>query len=291
MISKKLQGVGTPDYNTGVVSGAAQAVEVLFRQFIAVQEDKHQWLEQRFKGLQHQFNQVQGQANLVQQLQSSNPDESVERSKGASARTWEYPRLMPFQEPEDLEHYLSTFERVATVCNWPRADWAIHLVPLLTGGARAAFLAMPVEESLIYDSLKAAILEKYEISIETYRVRFRSLEWEEGQSPKELLTLLKELCTKWLQPQKHSIDQIIDFILLEQLLQVFDIKLCTWVEEHWPKNSKEAAELAEVFMAAHRPRNLRKEDKVIQRPRTTAKPTGMSRGEMGRGPITTKARL
>uniref|UniRef100_A0A8C4RX51 SCAN box domain-containing protein n=1 Tax=Erpetoichthys calabaricus TaxID=27687 RepID=A0A8C4RX51_ERPCA len=71
-------------------------------------------------------------------------------------------------------------------------------------------------------------------------VQFRSLEWEEGQSPKDLLTLLKELCTKWLQPQKHSIDQIIYFILLEQLLQVFDIKLRTWVEEHRPKHSKEA---------------------------------------------------
>uniref|UniRef100_A0A8C4RXN6 SCAN box domain-containing protein n=1 Tax=Erpetoichthys calabaricus TaxID=27687 RepID=A0A8C4RXN6_ERPCA len=81
-----------------------------------------------------------------------------------------------------------------------------------------------------------AILEKFEIRTETYRIRFRSVEWEHGQPPKELLALLKELSTKWLQPDKHTVDQIIDFVLLEQHLQ--------------------------VFLVAHRPRNLRREDKV-----------------------------
>uniref|UniRef100_A0A8C4RG33 SCAN box domain-containing protein n=1 Tax=Erpetoichthys calabaricus TaxID=27687 RepID=A0A8C4RG33_ERPCA len=87
-------------------------------------------------------------------------------------------------------------------------------------------LAIPVDDPLKYDSLKATI-----------------------PSAKELLTLLNELCTKWLQPNKDSVEQIIEFIVLEQLLEVFDFKLCTWVEEHHPKTSKEAAKLTEIFMS------------------------------------------
>ncbi|XP_039608974.1 uncharacterized protein LOC120528972 [Polypterus senegalus] len=297
MAPKKQVGVETPDRGHGVDSSTAQAtedttstgdirvVETLLRQFIAVQEDKDRRLEHRFKSLQHQFTQLQGQVDLVQQSRSQVSEEPAERSRGSPVRIMDYPRLMPFAEPEDIEHYLTTFERMATVCGWPKSEWAVRLVPLLTGRARAAFLAMPAEESLRYDSLKGAILEKFEISTETYRIRFRSVEWEHGQSPKELLALLKELCTKWLQPDKHTVDQIIDFVLLEQLLQVFDGRLRTWVEEHRPKTSKEAADLAEVFLAAHRPRNLRREDKVSMKPRPMEQPKGMSRVDTGRGPV------
>uniref|UniRef100_A0A8C4X478 Uncharacterized protein n=1 Tax=Erpetoichthys calabaricus TaxID=27687 RepID=A0A8C4X478_ERPCA len=88
------------------------------------------------------------------------------------------------------------------------------------------------------NSLKAAILAKYEINTETYCIRFHYR----------------------LQPNKHLLEQIIDFIVLEQLLQ-----------KHCSKTSKEAPEVAEIFMSAHHLRNLRKKEKVSLRSRTIIK--------------------
>lgn len=45
------------------------------------------------------------------------------------------PRMQQLCESDDIEHYLTTFERIAEVCRWPRGDWAIRLIQLLTGKA------------------------------------------------------------------------------------------------------------------------------------------------------------
>ena len=34
-------------------------------------------------------------------------------------RGWRPPKMAPFEEHEDIEHYLTTFERLATACQWP----------------------------------------------------------------------------------------------------------------------------------------------------------------------------
>uniref|UniRef100_A0A8C4SPX7 SCAN box domain-containing protein n=1 Tax=Erpetoichthys calabaricus TaxID=27687 RepID=A0A8C4SPX7_ERPCA len=73
-------------------------------------------------------------------------------------------------------------------------------------------------ESLDYESLKQAILNKFEISIESYRLWFRTAEWKDGESALELQARLKDLCTRWLKPQQHDKEMIIDFIILEQFL-------------------------------------------------------------------------
>ncbi len=86
-----------------------------------------------------------------------------------------------------------TFERIATACRWPKTDWTFHLIPLLTGKARAAYVNMDLDDCIEYDKVKAAILMKYDISTETYRLTFRSLDVHPSESPKELYIRLKEL--------------------------------------------------------------------------------------------------
>lgn len=82
------------------------------------------------------------------------------------------PRLQLLNEDDDVEHFLMTFEQIATACRWPRTDWAVKLVPLLTGKARSAYVNMDINESLVYDEVKAAVLKKYDINPETYHLRF-----------------------------------------------------------------------------------------------------------------------
>ena len=91
----------------------------------------------------------------------------------------------------DIEHYLITFERIAHACQWPQEEWALHLAPLLAGKARSAYVAMDINDTLDYEKVKGAVLQKFEICAETYRVRFRSSFPGEEETPKELQVRLK----------------------------------------------------------------------------------------------------
>lgn len=83
------------------------------------------------------------------------------------------PKMQQFSEMDDMEHYLTILERIATVCKWPPEDLATRLVLLLTGKTHAAFVALDVEEATYYGQVREAI---YSIYAETYRQWFRSME-------------------------------------------------------------------------------------------------------------------
>lgn len=69
------------------------------------------------------------------------------------------PHLVRLEDSDDIEHYLLTFKRLAEVYQWPKEDWAIHLIPLHTGKARSAFVAMDPSHTQDYDFVKTAILK------------------------------------------------------------------------------------------------------------------------------------
>lgn len=67
---------------------------------------------------------------------------------------WQGPKMLPLQEDDDIEHYLTTFEQIAQTCRWPVQYWTLHLVPLLSGKARAAYVAMELTDTFMYDKVK-----------------------------------------------------------------------------------------------------------------------------------------
>ena len=75
---------------------------------------------------------------------------------------------------DDIETYLVTFESVMTAQKMDKSCWSQYLAPQLTSKAQLAFAALPAEESGEYDTIKAAILQQYDITKEAYRRRFRS---------------------------------------------------------------------------------------------------------------------
>ncbi|XP_051748280.1 zinc finger protein 394-like [Ctenopharyngodon idella] len=160
--------------------------------------------------------------------------------------------MQQLSEMDDIKHYLTTFEQIATVCKWPPEDWAIRLVPLLTGKARAAYVAMDVEEATDYGQVREAILKKYSINAETYRQRFHSMEVLMEETPKELYVRLKDLFYKWVKPAEKTVYEVAESIILEQFLRMLCPELQTWIKEHDPTSAEEAARLADVFVAARR---------------------------------------
>ena len=97
--------------------------------------------------------------------------------------------------------------------------WSFHLAPHLTGKAQQAYAALPPEDAKTYDTVKEAILRRYDINEETYRHRFRKLRPKEGESPQELITRLKDLATRWAR-ESNSRDELLDLIVREQFLAI-----------------------------------------------------------------------
>ncbi|KAK7915896.1 hypothetical protein WMY93_011657 [Mugilogobius chulae] len=90
------------------------------------------------------------------------------------------------------------------------------------------------------------------ITSETYRRRFRSLHIQPNETPRELYVRLKELFTRWIQPEKTTIQKMSEKLILEQFLRMVTPELEVWIKEHDPDTAEEAARLAEVFMSARR---------------------------------------
>ncbi|RXN23939.1 zinc finger with KRAB and SCAN domains 3-like protein [Labeo rohita] len=165
---------------------------------------------------------------------------------------WADPKMPSFQQGEDIENYLRRFERLARTWRWPEEEWSYRLVPLLTGQALEAYLAMDEERAEVYTDLKEALLEKINISPETYRQRFRSTTVPAGESPTETYNRLKNLYKRWVRPEEHSKEEIGEAIILEQLLRVLPYDARTWVREHEPRSGLAAAKLAQQYLNAHR---------------------------------------
>lgn len=82
--------------------------------------------------------------------------------------------LVPTFRETEIDSYFGAFERIANALQWPPEAWALLLQCKIYGKAQEAIAALPVEDSLNYDSVKAAILRAYELVSEAYRQKFRN---------------------------------------------------------------------------------------------------------------------
>ena len=70
---------------------------------------------------------------------------------------------------DDIEAFLTTFERAMEAHGVQRGKRAAIWAPHLTGKARLAYAAMSDKDVRDYDRVKAAIFRCYDINEETYR--------------------------------------------------------------------------------------------------------------------------
>lgn len=231
---------------------AITALAGMFQSFLQYQKERDERQkkesarrEQQYKVLTHQITQMQMDLDRARHGALS--------SERSVARVLDYmPQLPKLQDTDDIEHFLTTFERLAEVYKWPKEDWAIHLVPLLTGKARSAFVAMSPAHTTDYEKVKEVILKKYEINAETYRLRFRALNTPSDESPMELYVRLKDLFSKWVNFKVSSKTNLMETMVLEQYMRVLYPEVRTWVKERDPVTAEEAAKLVESYVAARK---------------------------------------
>ncbi|XP_038605791.1 zinc finger protein 2-like [Tachyglossus aculeatus] len=77
------------------------------------------------------------------------------------------------------------------------------------------------------------------------RRNFWRFRYQEASGPREALSQLHELCLQWLMPEKHTKEEILELLVLEQFLTILPGELQTWVRIHRPQSGEEAVTLVE----------------------------------------------
>ncbi|XP_032997370.1 uncharacterized protein LOC117042033 isoform X2 [Lacerta agilis] len=92
-------------------------------------------------------------------------------------------------------------------------------------------------------------------SREAARQRFRLGPVPPAETPQEILSWLSKAAERWLCPQQHSKDQIVDMVVLEQFLNMFPGNVQACVRAREPGSSKEALQLVESYFKEEEPAN------------------------------------
>ncbi|XP_004579755.2 zinc finger and SCAN domain-containing protein 30 isoform X1 [Ochotona princeps] len=82
-------------------------------------------------------------------------------------------------------------------------------------------------------------------SQDTFRQHFRQFAYSDSTGPREALGRLRELCQRWLRPEVHTKQQILELLVLEQFLAILPEELQSWVHERQPASGEEAVTLLE----------------------------------------------
>ena len=252
---------------TSPLGALAQALT----QMTAVQQEQAALNRQHLSQLQIQ---VEWQTQQLRQLTA----EAAPRQAAPLAGI-EVPRMTPDDDPQS---YLDAFEATAAACEWPRAEWAIRLLPLLSGEAQTAALALPAGSRAQYRDVRRAVLDRTGHSREDHRRRFRSARLGPEDRPFSFSLQLRDAAARWLQPGETAGEtRMLDQVVLEQFVEALPPRTNHWVRYHRPADLAAAVALAEDHLAVH-PRTRSPEES----PRVADRPTPAPRRRLGAPSVT-----
>ena len=161
--------------------------------------------------------------------------------------------LMPIFRESEVDSYFGAFERIAAALRWPPDIWPLLLQCKIHGKAQEAVASLPVEDSLSYDSVKAAILRAYELVPEAYRQKFRNHRKTPNQTHMEFAREKGILFDKWSNSCKVTdFSSLRELILLEEFKKCLPDRVVVYLNEQKVDRLSSAAVLADEYALTHK---------------------------------------
>lgn len=205
-------------------------------------------------------------------------------------------RLVPSFN-DDVDKYFLHFEKIATQCKWPKQVWTIMLQSVLKGKAQEVYAALDVNDSGNYETVKAAILNAYELVPESYRQKFRQYKKSDDLTHVEFARQKEAYFDRWCKSMKvKTHEELRQLMLVEEFKRQCTSEVHTFLDEKNVTTLAEAARLADGYSVTHvvssRSKHDKKKDHVVTKVTSqtsidnvdtkdgTGKKSGTSQGKM-----------
>ena len=142
--------------------------------------------------------------------------------------------------------------------DWPKEIWATQLAGLLTGKAMAAYTALCAVESEDYESMKKAVLHRYDVNEETHRLRFRQDRKRSEESFREWICRAADHFDCWVKDREIPLREM---VIMEQVLLSVPEDLAVWLRERRPESLDELGKLADDYVLARTGESVRTQTK------------------------------
>uniref|UniRef100_A0A6J0VF24 Uncharacterized protein n=1 Tax=Pogona vitticeps TaxID=103695 RepID=A0A6J0VF24_9SAUR len=159
---------------------------------------------------------------------------------------WGNPQLlMPTPWEENGKAFLSPFEAPADAWLWPRGEWGPRP---FAGDLQPPSYASEARDRAEGGKLKAEASTSDPVGVEVQRRRFRQFCYLEAEGPREVCLHLRALCRLWLEPERHTKEQILERVILEQFLTILPAEIQSCVREQGAETCAQAVAVAEEFL-------------------------------------------
>ncbi|KAJ8046591.1 hypothetical protein HOLleu_05316 [Holothuria leucospilota] len=128
--------------------------------------------------------------NLEVESSASEGEGDTERGADKKGKVYtKAPKLPKFEDGKDnMDAYLTRFERYADSRKWKKRSWALNLSTLLTGKGLTVYYSLSAKDADNYEVLKSALLKSYELTEEGFRNKFNSSKPESKETASQFAT-------------------------------------------------------------------------------------------------------
>ncbi|XP_061469491.1 zinc finger protein 184-like [Rhineura floridana] len=128
----------------------------------------------------------------------------------------------------------------------PSGEWLSQLLPGHSGEAKPAYGCLDSKGD--YVDLQEEPSERDAVTMEAQRLHFRQFHYRAVEGPREVCSHLWYLCHRWLKPERHTKERILELLILEQFLDILPPEMQSWVKRGGPDTCARAVALAEGFL-------------------------------------------
>ena len=174
----------------------------------------------------------------------------IEKLKSETHAHARNPKLPFFEESKDnMDSYISRFEKYAVVNKWDESLWAVYLSALLTGRALEVYDRLSVEDAASFAKMKEALLKNFGMTERGYRTKFRVDMPEKSETFIQYGSRLRSYLNKWLCMAKveKSYEALCDFMARDQFLESCSRELNVHLKPKSFKNLDDMAREADLF--------------------------------------------
>ena len=110
-------------------------------------------------------------------------------------------------------------------------------------------------DAIEYDTVKKALLTRYNYTVNGYRKRFREVKPETKETPDHFVIRLKNYLAKWLELSGSSsgdFDAPVHLIVKEQFINAYSGQLAVYLLERGCKDLVELTTWAQQYLIAHK---------------------------------------